>query len=217
MMPAELYDGLRLHYFNSFVSPKIPKGKNVEATWAEFKKLTERPSILSAEGKIKLHGQIAAASAGDALLSPLKDLHPDFKKAFDQVQARELDLIRMGAREGVNTKPAQVLGSFAGQAVDFSILSEVMGPAAAGIAAEMMTSAKGVELASRVLRGGLAFGTYDALSADQGNRLMSGLKGFAGGAAFDPLPNGFDVPRDRKGPGGHRLKQRIRSTVMLAR
>src|SRR5256885_16461915 len=104
LMPAELYDGLRLKYFNDFVSPKIPKGKNVEATWGEFKKLTERSSLLSGGGKVALHGQVAAASAADALLAPLKDLHPDFRKAHDAVQSKELDLSRMAAREGVNTK-----------------------------------------------------------------------------------------------------------------
>ncbi len=185
MMPADLYDGLRLKYFTDFVAPRVPKGKNVEATYAEFKKLTERPSLLSPGGKIGLHAQVGAAAAADALLAPLKDLHPDFRKAHDAVQAKELDLVRMAGREGINTKPAQVLGSFAGQAVDFGILAEVLGPAAAGIATEMMTSAKAAQLATRVLRGGLAFGTYDALSADQGNRLMSGLKGFGIGATFD--------------------------------
>src|SRR5438067_2272366 len=81
MMPADLYDGLRLKYFQDFVAPQVPKGKNVEATYAEFKKLTERPSLLSGTGRATLHGQVAAASAADALLAPLKDLHPDFRKA----------------------------------------------------------------------------------------------------------------------------------------
>jgi hypothetical protein len=185
LMDAKTYDDLRLHYFNSFVAPRVPKEKSVEGTWGEFKKLTERPQLLSGSAKLALHGQVAAASAADALLAPLKDLHPEFRAAHAKVQARELDLGRMAAREGMNTKPAAMLGSFAGQAVDFGILTEVLGPMAAGIAAEITTTARATALATKVLRGGLAFATYDALSAEQGNRLMSGLKGFGVGAAFD--------------------------------
>jgi len=197
MMPAEQYDSLRLKYFADFVAPKVPRGKSVEATYAEFKKLTERPSLLSPAAKAALHVQLAGASAIDAALSPLKGFDPKVAALHKQVQTKELDLVKMGAREGMNTNPAQIAGSFAGQAVDFALLSEVLGPASMGIASEMVTSAKGAQLLSRVVRGGLAFGTYDALSDDRGNRLMAGLKGFAVGASFDLALGSFGYLKSR--------------------
>lgn len=45
LMPMEQYNGLRLKYFADFVAPRVPQGKSVEATYAEFKKL-DRKSVV---------------------------------------------------------------------------------------------------------------------------------------------------------------------------
>jgi hypothetical protein len=185
MMPAEQYDALRLKYFGDFVKPKVPKGKDVAATWAEFKNLTERPKLLGAADKGKLHIELGMASAVTAAMEPLKDLHPEWRKLYDKAQAKELELTQMGEREGMNTKAARIAGGFTGQAIDFAALSYVLGPAAGALSETMLSSAKSVDLASKMIRGGMAFGAYDAMSDESGNRMMAGLKGFATGAAFD--------------------------------
>ena len=61
-----------------------------------------------------------------------------------------------------------------------------LGPVAGGLAGEMAETARGVELTTRVLRGGVSFGLYSGMSADdKENRLLEGVKGFAVGAGFD--------------------------------
>jgi hypothetical protein len=186
MMPAELYDNLRLKYFTSFVQPKIGQGKSVEATYAKFKELTERKPLLGPGGKALLHVKLGATAAASAMLDPLKSLSPQAKELSNKLQATELQLTKIGEREGMNTTVARTAGSLAGQAVDFAVITAALGPEAGLLAEEMTSTAKGADLVTRTLRGGLAFGAYDALSADgKDNRLMAGLKGFAVGASLD--------------------------------
>ena len=146
MMPASMYDGLRLKYFQDFVQPKIAKGKSAAGTWEEFKKATDRPDLLGPGGRAVLHTKIAAASAASAMLEPIRDAAPITKKLFDDVQKKQLTLTTLAEREGMNTTVPQVAGSFAGQAVDFGVLTAVTGPVAGAIAGEMAESAKAVDL-----------------------------------------------------------------------
>jgi len=186
LMPAELYDNLRLKYFTNFVQPKIGQGKSVEATYAKFKELTERAPLLGPGGRAMLHIKLGATAAASAMVEPLKSLDPRMKELNTKLKATELTLTRIGEREGMNTAVSRVAGSFAGQAIDFAVITSALGPEVAMLAREVTTTAKAADLTTRALRGGLAFGTYDALSADdKDNRLMAGLKGFATGAALD--------------------------------
>src|SRR6266849_3742325 len=152
MMPAEQYDGLRLKYFSDFVAPKVERGKSVDATWTKFKEMTERPSLLGPGGKAMLHVKLGAAAAADAMVAPLAGVSPGVKKLQSAIQETELGLVKMGEREGMNTKIPLIAGSFAGQAIDFGVISSVLGPEVGLLAREMTSSAKGAELLTRTLR-----------------------------------------------------------------
>jgi len=190
LMPETQYNGLRDSYYWNVVAPKLTKGTDAKATYNEFVKLTPKGHYLDAAGRAKLHAQIALASVGSAMLEPLKDGHPDLKRGFDQIQSSLLGMNRMAESEGMDTRIAQAGGSFVGQGIDFAILSAALSPIAAGIATEMAGTVRGIEFATKIVRGGMSFGLYDAMSADSGNRLQAGVKGFALGAGFD-LALGF--------------------------
>jgi hypothetical protein len=162
---------------------------NIAATYEEFSKLTERPKLLSTGQRAMFQLAVAGGAAAEAALAPIGGA-PGQKGT---AAARDLAWLhhfnegvsKIAGREGMSVSAMQAAGSFAGLGADFALLEESLTPMMAGIAKEITTNAKAVDVLSKTLRGGMAFGTYDAMSEKSPNRLQAGLKGFAIGGAWD--------------------------------
>lgn len=187
MMPADQYDALRSHYFYNFVAPHVPEGKSVDATFAEFKKLTERPNLLSAKEHLALYAAGAVGAMQQSMMEGLPKMEGVNSKALvDKTKWYNMMYEKLAEREGIDLSKARVGGSLTGQAADLALYGEVLGPMATGLSETAGVTARNAQLLARTLRGGLTFGAYDAMAADdKENRLMAGMKGFAVGATLD--------------------------------
>lgn len=178
-MPQAQYDALREKYFNDVVSPKIRPGFSTEATKQQFLKQTERPSTISPTDKFLVKaGQFSSAA--------VKAMVPG---EGGRVLTQELDksIAPIAEREGITSPTLEMVGSFIGQ----GIALEALLPAAGAITKMVLPSAieggRTAVVAQKLARGGLAFATYDALEAKDGDRVAAGLKGAAIGVAGEAV------------------------------
>lgn len=188
-MSAETYDAARRQYFQQVIVPKIKTGENYQATWEKFKTLTERAPLLDTFQRGMIAPTLAATSAVKTLVEPLRNLDFTGDKTmlqfFNALEDQEAKLTHLGDREGLNTAGPRALGSLGGMALDFEALSTVLGPTASSLFGDAAQSGRLAQLGERMTRGGLAFGTYDALNEEHGNRFVAGAKGFGIGAGID--------------------------------
>jgi hypothetical protein len=203
-LPQETYDAARSKYFNDVVVPKIKPNESIGATWQTFKAQTERPHLLTAAGRAAAGAHIGAVAAAKAVVAPMTALDElsgatgsgpggarakweggPISQVMSDLNAKDVELTRIGEREGLNVPVLKTAGSVAGQVAAFEALGLASGPGASALAESLNLGVRGTELLSSTLRGGAAFGAYDALSADNGGRLVAGVKGFGIGAAFD--------------------------------
>src|SRR5882672_11821951 len=178
-MPAETYDLARRQYFDNVVRPRLSKQDNHLAAWTEFESLTRRPGLSKTES-LALSGAMAVTGVAKGMTTPLvrsvfsKD--PDAQRSLRTVEKFDKDLRAMAGRYGKSTAPAG-LGELAGSIPPFvgvAALTE-------GTGLPMLAESAWIQ---RVLRGSLSLGTFEAVSAKDGERLTMGAKGAAMGAAF---------------------------------
>lgn len=186
MLPAVDYDALREKYFKDHILPNIENPTAVPKLYEDFKSKTERQSTLTSTERLLLRGGLFAASATKAMIAPATVI-PKVKELYDTVVSNEADMEKIAAREGIDSNITRGAGNLVGSGIDLAALLPLAGPIAGGIAESAFTSARTIGLASRALRGGLAFATYEAGADQQGDRLLAGAKGFAWGAGGDLL------------------------------
>lgn len=182
-MPQAQYDALRDKYFKDVVAPKIRPGFDPNATYKAFIDKTQRPSTISAADKFLL-------KAGQFTSAAVKAMVPGEGGAM---LTKQLDdsITPIATREGVESPTLEKVGSFIGQ----GIALEALLPAAGAIGAKLLPAAtegaKAAIMAQKVARGGLAFATYDALEAKDGDRVAAGIKGAAMGAGAELVIGGL--------------------------
>jgi hypothetical protein len=190
-MPEETYKGLQRKYFQEVVAPKIKPGESHEATWEQFEKVTNRPKTLTTWGSLTNLGDLTKTAAAREMLKPLAMTATQpggggIRQVYDWLGQKAEMQTRVAERNGDNARAALTAGSVMGQVVDFSILSEaLLGPLSGAVVGDAIVASRAAKLAERTVRGGLTFGTYDALTADNGGRLTAGLRGFGVGAGWE--------------------------------
>jgi hypothetical protein len=201
MMPAEDYDFLRQKYFDNFIKPFVPKGYSPQTTWEDFKKNTERPGLLNKEHKALIPIGLGMVSAVKGAVEPFIKMQPRIpgneKKFLENLDNTQKMLTTMARREGMSTLPGPI-GEMVGASIPLMAAFEGAEPLAGGLAAEFASTARGIELAHRLTRGGVAFAAYEAALADNGHRTLAGVKGAAIGAT---LETGFSLPGLLRGKG----------------
>src|SRR6185312_2142816 len=165
-LPQEAYDQARRKYFDQVIAPRLCSADSPIAAWNHFKQGTERPSTLTGIASKAFPVAQFVAGFTHALTKPLATVTKSegLKRASDLSASAEKSLAKTAMREGRSTVP---MG-----------LGEIGGSIAPIAAAELTAGASlelgGVEAgttAYRLLKGGMAFGAFEAASADQGNRL----------------------------------------------
>ncbi len=169
-MPEEDYNKVRLQYFHSQVAPKVRQGYSVESTMKDFMAKTERPKTMGA-------GERALVKAGLFSTAAVESMIP----GVDVSEQKKL-LTGIADREGISKGLPEGAGKFLGQGLAMAPLFEITGPLSQGLAATFLRGAKTIDVATKIARGGLAFGAYDALEAKDGDRVGAGLRGAMWGA-----------------------------------
>ena len=186
MMPKEDYDALRDKYFFDHVAPKVPKGFSVSATREEFLKQTERTPLIKHPTAAK--AGVASLATAEQILQPMATVLPQAKQLLKTTRAKRQSMTEAMQRDGVSTTGASVLGDLTGSAIAFSGIEAVTRGAGTEIGAEELlggvaAAAHDLNLAQKMARGGLAFGTYEALTSEDKHRGYAFAKGAAIGAA----------------------------------
>ena len=179
-MPAEQYDAVRRKYFDEVVAPRLDRGSSPLAAWNQFKTNTERKSTLDATGKVVLPIAQFASGLTHSLTKPLASVTKSkgLKQVSDLSEQAEKSLGRTAAREGRSQLPT-VAGEMVGSVAPIALAAETGG------ASLEMAGLDSATTAYKLLRGGIAFGAFEAAYADEGNRLTAGVKGFGVGLAFE--------------------------------
>lgn len=194
LMPQEQYDALRQRYYYSVVVPTLSPRSNVTAAWEDFKTKTERPSMLSESEKTLLHAGVMAGTFKDELmkpLGPLKGASPQLAKELDDTHSNLAAMKAIADREGLHTGLGEFAGSSLAMATQWEALAPLVGPIAEGVAGAALKAGRAQEFMTRVARGSLTFGTLNALSEQNGHRLMGGLHGMMVGAAWETALSPF--------------------------
>src|SRR5215475_1232053 len=192
-LPAEAYDQARRRYFDEVVATRMGSGDSHVAAWEHFKSGTERKSTLTGLPPGAFAGAQVLSGIAHGLTKPLSAGVPSLKPIADISERAEKSLARTAAREGRSTLPMGV-GEMTGAIAPLALTAETGGAT---------LEAFGMEAAGttyKLLRGGLAFGTFEALNAEEGNRMVAGAKGFATGLAFEGA----------LGPRGKLLRQGVK-------
>jgi hypothetical protein len=188
MLPQADYDKMREAYFFSIVAPTLDKKKvDVSATYADFKRQTQRPPLLTPAGRLLTQVGVGATAAAKELVAPLTGVSSTAKQAYGSLEQGEKKLDEVANREGMNIGLAKVMGTLTGGAVPLTASYLATGPiASALIPVQAMKMSKALTLANRVLHGGMAFATLQyAREQEPGQRLIAGLYGFGEGALMD--------------------------------
>jgi hypothetical protein len=190
-MSEDTYNAARAKYFQDVVIPKIKPSESIGATWTTFKSMTERPHLLTTAGRAALAAQLGATAAAREAAAPLRTIGamsegPNFAAyGLDKLEKQQVDLTRMGDREGLNTKLLAGAGSLAGTVIGFEAASMAVGPVAGELMGNFAHGARSLQLVTSAVKSGSTFAAYNALSATDGERMTEGLKGFAIGAGID--------------------------------
>ncbi len=184
MMPQTQYDDLRHQYFRVIVMPRF-RPEQAAAAWEDFKGKTERAKAI--DNPLAAQAKLFALSAGARV--------EGFVRENSDLQKKKDALITRMERDGLDTKAAQTTGTLLPDMAAFVALDAatagVGGLLEAGVEAGSIVSKagavlKGTSLAGKVARGGLAFGTFQVLTEQQGaNPGYSFLTGAAQGAAYE--------------------------------
>lgn len=177
-MPAELYEQVQRKYFDDVVKPRLGRADNHLAAWNQFKTNTERKSTLSTSGKIALPAAQFVTGVTHAITKPLSGLAKSDDGVNKAVERIEKSLTKTAMREGRSNVPTAI-GEFAGAVIPFALASETAG------ASLEVAGLDSLSTGYRLLKGGLAFSAFEAASAEDGNRLTAGVKGFGTGLAFE--------------------------------
>lgn len=106
------------------------------------------------------------------------------QKTYDEFLKRTERPLDVRARE-MGEKIGQFAGDMVAQGAELAAISAVTGPLIAAGGRSLLGASKAVDVATKIARGGTAFGIYDALHAKDGDRVNAGLRGAAIGAAFE--------------------------------
>lgn len=175
-MPQEQYNSMRQKYFNDVIKPKVRQGYSVESTYNQFLKQTERPSAMSDTDKLVVKAGMFANAATKAMLPGVGD----------KITAKaDATLKPIAEREGIKAPILEGAGNLLGQAIGIAPLLSGAGGIAEELAGTFLKGEKAVALGAKVAKGGIAFATYDALAAKDGDRVGAALRGGAIGAAFE--------------------------------
>lgn len=185
MMPQEQYDSLRDHYFNSFVKPSVSKHYDVEATRKKFYEETERPSMFkNSMEKATFQMVRGGLATAKSAVAPFMNMGDKPAPALQSMRKAEDKLNTVARREGMTNAPVFV-GDMVGSLLPLAVATEGAEPIAEGILTEGIINLKNAATVTKLARGGLAFGAYEAANAEHGDRIMAGLKGVAFGAAAE--------------------------------
>lgn len=176
MLPAEDYDLIREKYFQDHVKPRVKNPTALPTVWEAFKKKTERQPLLSSVEKMGLQVERSLVRGLDAMTMGKLTTEP-------HVQKRAAEMEQVAAREGMSNIPPAI-SEFIGMIPPSVALTELFGPAAGAVTARAFQSARTIGVASRVLKGGLGFATYEAGMDKEGDRLMAGVRGFGLGVGW---------------------------------
>lgn len=180
-LPADQYDQLRSKYFHEVVVPRLGRGDDPVAAWSRFKQNTERKSSLTPVQSKMLPAAQAIVGISHALVQPLSALNPKdklYKQQTDALENMQRKLLTKARREGKSVLPT-IAGEMIGSTPAFMLAAETGGALLAG------TGLEAIPVASRLLKGGAAFGLFESATAKEGDRLTAGVKGFATGVAFE--------------------------------
>lgn len=185
MLPKVDYDMIRQKYFVDHIVPRIQNPTATGALWEDFKAQTERQPLLTKTQQWESQLQIGINGAARQLIQPAVSFMPGMKPMLDQLNKNDEELQAIADREGFSANAPKFFGSMIGMLPPAILTSMAVEPAAAFLAGQAFTSVRTIALANRALRGGLGFAAFEAASDQTGDRLMSGLRGFATGATLD--------------------------------
>lgn len=187
-LPDSAYDALREKFYNETVRPEILRaGQSDTLAKQDFMERTARA------GKSPLPRLgVAAASALEAAAAPLKPILPYSAQKAAEIKA---GAVAEAQRQEVGTALPEFVGANAGLLPYFAL---GMPPA--------LQAARAVGLGARiatVAAGAAVSGAYDAAKAEDGHRIVEGLKGAGMGGAFFAAFEGAGALRAflRKGAG----------------
>jgi hypothetical protein len=188
MMPKDQYDMIRYKYFDDNVVPLIPKGFSTAATRTEFLKATERAPMVNYPISAKLG--MGALATTEQLLQPLKDTSPGARRLYDANRKKQASLGAAMQRDNISFAGPKIAGELIGGGIAFAGIQAATDGAGAELGVDALIdsiaqTAKTADLAARLSKGALAFGTVEALNAEGKNRGYAFAKGVAMGAAFD--------------------------------
>lgn len=194
-MPQEDYDKIREQYFWDVVHPELPKSIARGEAFAEWRKQTERPSLLTPWEKPLVELGVLATGHTRSLLAPLVGLEEltagklagtsVLKPIYEHLERQQLELNTLAAREGLPVATPELIGEFSGMALPFAAIEALTGPLAGMLLKNVKLSTRALNLAQRGAKGSLSFGTYEALAEEHGDRLTAGAYGLALGAGFE--------------------------------
>lgn len=196
MMPQADFDKMRENYYYSIIAPKLADQYEVQSGWEQFKAGTERQPLLNSAqrmlakvgvgalefargtvGDLKAAGHFAAPHTMDG--GPVDQLDASLKTQQDELE-------QIARREGIDTDMAKMVGSFTGQIPGIAASFMATGPLASAMAIpKAAEAAKTIEFLNKVMHGGMAFSTLQAVREQTGSRLVAGLKGFGEGALWE--------------------------------
>lgn len=184
MMPQAAFNQIRDKYFQDVVAPRL-EFKYRATAYEEFKKLTERPKMLTGSERMLMRAGLVATSGAKELVAPFKDFVPQARKAFEKFKADEEAMVKVAEREGIGTTGLRVIGTLTGATLPIVASFAGAAPVAQALVARTTLQGRNFELANRMLRGGLAFSAYEAAREEHGNKMVAGIKGFGIGATFE--------------------------------
>ncbi|KKK55756.1 hypothetical protein LCGC14_3071360, partial [marine sediment metagenome] len=186
MMPQAAFEQIRNKYFQDVVAPRL-EFKYHATAFEEFKKLTERPKMLSGSERMLMRAGLVATSGAKELVAPFKDFIPQARQAFEKFKADEEAMVRVAEREGVGTTGPRVIGTLTGATLPIVASFAGAAPVAQALVARTTLQGRNFELANRMLRGGLAFSAYEAAREEHGNKMVAGIVGFGIGVSFETV------------------------------
>lgn len=199
-MSADQYDQVRMKWFTDNVKPRLDQKANLHSAWERFKSNTERAPVKYPHGAKTDMALVGFSSALAKSLSGAnklvedavsvvtgsktggeakKTIFHDYVKKFEgDTEEMSKKYFKLAERERRSKIPYYV-GEAAGYLPAFE-LSAAGGGAIAGA-----LNIPKVGIAAHMLRGGLAFGTFEAAFTTEGDRLTAGARGFVEGFALD--------------------------------
>lgn len=178
-LPQKDFDNIRENYFATVVAPKIRPGYSVEGTRQEWMKNTARTPMLGPSEQVLVQAGLAAIAGTKSMLPGMAE------KLVPTLATDEAALRKMADRDGIETAIPEMAGTIVGMAPAIATLYGGANAMTAGLVARYgLSSAKARSLLT-VARGGAANGVYEAMAAEEGDRVSAGLTGFAIGGLLD--------------------------------